>query len=181
MKYNKNQLQKFRQSSLEFDEVLELTSRAKERFPKTILGLTPLNVKGFIRYYDNDDLLLHIQVTGKVTVPSSRSLAPVLRDIDMTFDERYIEDETRLTEFEETEAVFVLESDTLDVDTAILDNIVASLPLQILTAEEKASDTLPSGNDWHVISEETVENEKKAKKEAELDPRLAKLDDFFKE
>ncbi|ETI99325.1 MAG: hypothetical protein Q611_LSC00308G0001, partial [Leuconostoc sp. DORA_2] len=56
MKYNKNQLQKFRQSSLEFDEVLELASLAKERFPKTILGLTPLNVKGFIRYYDNDDL-----------------------------------------------------------------------------------------------------------------------------
>ncbi len=45
MKYNKNQLQKFRQSSLEFDEVLELASLAKERFPKTILGLTPLTLR----------------------------------------------------------------------------------------------------------------------------------------
>ena len=181
MKYHKNQLQKFRQNALTFDEDLTLETLAKTRFPDTILALSPLHVTGQIKYTDQDDLLLNAHVTGEVTVPSSRSLAPVVRPVDLVIEERYVEDEKRLADFEETDPVFVLENDTLNVDEAVLDNIVAELPLQILTAEELENDVLPSGQDWHVISESTYENEKKAPETEQLDPRLAKLDDFFKE
>lgn len=181
MKYNKNQLQKYRQNALTFDEKLNLEENAKKRFPTTVLALSLVQVKGYIRYYDNEDLSLHAEITGKITVPSSRSLLPVVRDINLIIDERYIEDEQRLKDFDETEAVFVLENDTLDVDEAILDNIIAELPLQILTTAEIADDKLPSGKDWHVVSEETFENEKKDDNNSNFDPRFAKLDDFFKE
>jgi uncharacterized protein len=40
---------------------------------------------------------------------------------------------------------------------------------------------LPSGKDWHVISQEAYENEKMIEDEPKIDPRLSKLDDFFKE
>lgn len=181
MKYNKNQLQKYHQAPLQFNETLDLEAIAKQRFPETILALSSLTVDGTIRYDEADDLLLHVTVTGQITVPSSRSLEPVLLDVDLTIDELYIDNEKHLEDFEETEAVFVLENDTLNVDEAILDNIVANLPLQILTANELENDVLPSGQDWHVISEETFENEKKQAPKPPLDPRLAKLDDFFKE
>ncbi|MBZ6009487.1 DUF177 domain-containing protein [Leuconostoc gelidum] len=181
MKYNKNQLQKYRQNALTFYEELNLEDNAKKRFPTTVLALSLVQVKGHIRYYDNEDLSLHAEITGKITVPSSRSLLPVIRDINLIIDERYIEDEQRLKDFDETEAVFVLENDTLDVDEAILDNIIAELPLQILTTAEIADDKLPSGKDWHVVSEETFENEKKDDNNSNFDPRFAKLDDFFKE
>ncbi|WP_220741097.1 YceD family protein [Leuconostoc miyukkimchii] len=181
MKYNKNQLQKYRQNALTFDEELNIENIAKERFPRTVLALSPLQVKGSIRYEDNDDLNLQMTVEGQITVPSSRSLTPVIHHVDLIIDERYIEDAQRLENFEETEPVFVLENETLDIDKAILDSIIAELPLQILTPEERDNETLPSGNDWHVISEETFENEKKSESKADLDPRLAKLDDFFKE
>ncbi|MCT8388652.1 DUF177 domain-containing protein [Leuconostoc holzapfelii] len=181
MKFNKNQLQKYRQQALTIDETLDLAAMAQARFENTILALSPLQVTGQIRYVDHDDLLLHAHIVGQVTVPSSRSLAPVELAVDMTIDERYIEEAARLDDFEETDAVFVLENDTLNVDEAILDNIVAALPLQILTPEEIENETLPAGKDWHVISEEAFENEKKAAADQQLDPRLAKLDDFFKE
>lgn len=181
MKFNKNQLQKYRQQALPLDDDLDLTPLAQTRFADSILALSLLHVTGQIRYADHDDLLLHAHVTGQVTVPSSRSLAPVVREIDMVIDERYIEEEARLDDFEETDAVFVLENDTLNVDEAVLDNIVAELPLQILTPEEQENETLPSGKDWHVISEATFENEKKSAEAEQLDPRFAKLDDFFKE
>ncbi|CAM3143589.1 DUF177 domain-containing protein [Leuconostoc rapi] len=180
MKFNKNQLQKYRQNPLNLDTTLELEAVAKERFPTTVLALSGLHVIGRIRYDENDDILLQAKVTGNITVPSSRSLAPVIREIDLNFDERYIEDDKRLADFEETEPVFVLENDTLNVDEAILDNVIAELPLQILTPEEIESDQLPAGKDWHVISEKAFENEKKKADKIDLDPRMAKLDDFFK-
>ena len=39
MKYHKNQLQKFRQNALTFDEDLTLETLSKTRFPDTILAL----------------------------------------------------------------------------------------------------------------------------------------------
>ncbi|QSB51565.1 DUF177 domain-containing protein [Leuconostoc falkenbergense] len=181
MKYAKNQLLKYRQKPLVLAEQLNLESVAKQRFPETVLALSPLEVAGQVSYLDNDDIILTMTVTGTITVPSSRSLEAVTLPVEVTIDERYIEDATRLSDFEETEAVFLLENDVLNVDDAILDNIIANLPLQILTTEEKDSDILPSGKDWHVISEETYKNEKMSDNGVKLDPRLAKLDDFFKE
>jgi len=180
MKYNKNQLQKYRQNALKIDTTLDLETLAKERFPTTVLALSNLHVIGSICYDENEDILLKAKVTGQITVPSSRSLAPVIREIDLNFDERYIENDKRLVDFEETDPVFVLENDTLNVDEAILDNVIAELPLQILTPEEVESDQLPSGKDWHVISEQAFENEKKKADKIDLDSRMAKLDDFFK-
>ncbi|WP_273714696.1 YceD family protein [Leuconostoc mesenteroides] len=181
MKYAKNQLLKYRQSPLIIEETSNLEEQAKSRFSETVLALSPLEVTGSINYLDNDDITLDVNVLGNITVPSSRSLDPVVVPINLAFSELYIEDESRLKDFEETEAVFVLENDSLNVDDAILDNIIATLPLQILTPEEETGDNLPSGKDWHVISQEAYENEKMIEDEPKIDPRLSKLDDFFKE
>lgn len=185
MKWAKAQLNKYRHEPLTFETTLNLTQEARERFPDMILDLSALAVNGWVRLIEHDDILLHAQVTGEVTVPSSRSLTPVVLPVDLTIDEQYLEDETRLAEFEETDAVFVLDNNTLVLDDSVLENLVASLPLQVLTPDEAASDAaLPSGQDWVVLSETAAQAAQRQAQEAEdntLDPRLAALDDFFLE
>ena len=43
---------------------------------------------------------------------------------------------------------------TIDLDESVEDNILLSIPIQVLTEEEQNSQEMPSGNDWEVISEE---------------------------
>ena len=51
--------------------------------------------------------------------------------------------------------------------------------MQVLTATEQSSDeSMPSGNDWSVVSESQLK--KSRKDEDGVDPRLSKLKDFFK-
>ena len=96
MKYAKNQLLKYRQSPLIIEETLNLEEQAKGRFSETVLALSPLEVTGSINYLDNDDITLDVNVLGNITVPSSRSLDPVVVPINLAFSELYIEDESRL-------------------------------------------------------------------------------------
>ncbi|CAK8054649.1 YceD family protein [Eupransor demetentiae] len=181
MKFSKQQLIKYRQEPLVIDESIDLAPAVAERFSDLILSVSPLQVKAQIQSLDNDDIILSAKVTGDAKVPSSRSLEPVDFPIDMDIQERYLADPSRLDDYEDDEMVFAIEKDTIDLDKIILDNLVASLPSQILTKEEAASDALPKGQDWQVISEKEFQQEENKKEEEKpLDPRLAKLDDFFK-
>ena len=84
-----------------------------------------------------------------------------------------------LSRFEDTDVVMVLPNDILDLDNAICDNILLQIPMQVLTATEQSSDeSMPSGNDWSVVSESQLK--KSRKDEDGVDPRLSKLKDFFK-
>ena len=100
MKFAKNQLLKYRQKPMLLAEQINLEPIAKERFPETVLALSPLEVAGQISYLGNEDIILKVTVKGTITVPSSRSLDAVELPIDVTFEERYIEEVTRLSEFE---------------------------------------------------------------------------------
>lgn len=185
MKWAKAQLNKYRHEPLTFETTLDLADVARERFSDMILDVSALQVNGWVRLIEHDDVLLHATVTGDVTVPSSRSLTPVVLPVDLTIDEQYLDDEARLVEFDETDAVFLLENNTVVLDDSVLENLVASLPLQILTPAEAQSDAdLPSGQDWTVLSETDAQAAQRLAQEDEkaaLDPRLAALDDFFLE
>lgn len=182
MKWAKAQLNKYRREPLPFDLELDIQAAALERFGNLILALPPLHVVGWVQMTENDDVILNATVTGEVTVPSARSLAPVLLPVDVQIDERYVAEESRLEAYEETDAVFVLTNDTLDLDDSVLDNVVANLPLQALTPAEENDDELPSGHDWVVLSETQAQQAERLAREAQaeqLDPRLSALDRFF--
>ncbi|GAO99749.1 YceD family protein [Fructobacillus ficulneus] len=186
MKYAKQQLAKYQQTPLMIDEKLLLQNLIDERFSDLIISARSVQVQGTIRSIENEDIVLAVSVVADLTLPSSRSLAPVDWSIELPIHETYISDEERLKTFEDEDAVFVLENNSIDLDQVVLDNLVAALPSQILTKDEENEQTLPTGKDWQVISEEDfAEQEAKEQKESQadekqLDPRLAKLDDFFK-
>jgi uncharacterized protein len=51
--------------------------------------------------------------------------------------------------------------------------------MHILSPEEEAGKTMPSGHDWNVLSVDDYEDQKAELKT--VDPRLAKLKNFFKD
>ena len=60
--------------------------------------------------------------------------------------------------------VLVLEEDYIDLEESAIDNILLTIPMQVLSEEEQNSDTMPSGNSWSVLTEEqynALQNKKK--------------------
>lgn len=61
--------------------------------------------------------------------------------------------------------LLILTGDAIDLEESAIDNILLSIPLQVLTDDEKMSDSLPTGNDWAVMTEEQYQAMKADKKE----------------
>ena len=66
--------------------------------------------------------------------------------------------------------VLVLEEDYIDLEESAIDNILLTIPMQVLSEEEQNSDTMPSGNSWSVLTEEQY-NALQNKKKKENSPR----------
>ncbi len=126
---------------------------------------------------DRDAALVTAKVTGKIVVPSSRSLKPVDLDLDFSINEYYVVEGTNLDRFGPEETVLPVKDDRIDFSRAVADNIILQIPMQIFSPEEETgNEPMPAGKDWEVVSEE----DKEEKKINHVDPRLAKLKDLFK-
>ena len=58
----------------------------------------------------------------------------------------------------------VLENDFIDLEESAVDNIILTIPMQVLSDEERQSEDMPSGQNWSVMTEdqyEALQNEKK--------------------
>ncbi|PWG01020.1 YceD family protein [Levilactobacillus bambusae] len=164
------------QEPLQFDDTLDLKSDLMDRYPSEVLDLTPVHVSGTLRN-EGGQVVLTAHITTTITVPSSRSLEPVALPEDFEIKEYYVNTQAALTQFEESDVVLVIEDDIIDFDKAVGDNILAQVPIHILTDKEEQGAPMPNGEDWRVISEADQEQEKKDNQS--VDPRLAKLKNYF--
>lgn len=153
-------------NGLAFDNFLAIEANLKERNPD-ILKLENVRAKGQIAY-DDGFYVLDYCLTYQLTLPSSRSLKPVVLDQEMLVNEVFIErkDFASKADLVEENLVLILEEPVLDLEESVLDNILLNIPLQVLTPEEEAEDNLPSGKDWQVLSQEAYEAAKVEKREA---------------
>ena len=71
-----------------------------------------------------------------------------------------------------------LATETVDLNTILIDNVVTHIPVQVYTEEEMANDDYPQGNEWQVVSEDNYK-EHEQEENNEGDPRFAKLKDLF--
>ena len=177
MKWSLTELRKtHRNEPLTFEETLDLKADLKARYGDEVLDLGPVKTKGLVSVVEGD-VMVTAQVQADLTVPSSRSLAPVKLPVDFQMTEYYVADAAATQRFEKTDVVMVVEDDVIDFDKAVGDNIILQIPMHILSDAEKQGAAMPEGHDWQVVSEADL-----AKVEAEnqsVDPRLAKLKDFF--
>lgn len=160
---------------LHFNESLDLKKDLVNRVSE-ILDVSLIKVDGYA-IKDRNAVLVSAHVTGKIVVPSSRSLQPVDLGLDFTINEYYVAEGTSLDRFESTETVLPVQDDQIDFSKAVADNVILQIPMQIFSPDEESGKVpMPSGKDWEVVSEQD-EQEVQTK---QVDPRLAKLKDLFK-
>ena len=183
MKWALAELNKFRNSQVDFKESIDLKESLQLREP-SILDMELVDVEGFIRV-DSTGYLAHFTVQTTITLPSSRSLEPVLVPISLVLDEEYMT-EAQLNALEnvnedDKELIMPLEKDIIDLTEAVEDYLLLNLPLQVLTETEKSTTDLPKGDFWQVLSEEDLKTLEVQESETNIDPRLAKLSELFKD
>lgn len=147
-----------------FDQDLSIKDRLLERSSE-ILDIANVLVNGTVTY-DDGLYLLGYQLNYDITLPSSRSMKPVTLSKSQWVDEVFIEaaNADEKADLVEESLVLLLEGDAIDLEESVIDNILLSIPLQVLAEDELESDEMPSGDNWSVLTEsqfEALQSEKK--------------------
>ena len=177
VKISLKQLENSQGMPVYFEEEMQVEDNLKSR-DDTIIAVSPAVAKGFL-VYQNETVVAQFTCVVDITLPSSRSLEPVVVPLHIDIVERYIPSHLSVDEKELTEIVMPLDGDWVDLEPAVEDHILLSIPLQVLSQEELSEDKMPSGNDWEVVTQEALEERRKQQKEQSVDPRLASLQSFF--
>ena len=177
MKISVKQLQDSQGTPTYFDTEINVEEALKQR-DESILAVSTAHIKGFL-VYQSESVVAQFTCDVDITLPSSRSLEPVVVPLHIDIVERYIPSHISVDEKELAEIVMPLDGDWVDLEPAVEDHILLSIPLQVLSQEELSEDRMPSGNDWEVVTQEALEERRKQQKEQSVDPRLASLQSFF--
>lgn len=176
MKWALSELHRYQDEPLHVNSTLDLNASLTDRFPETVLAASPITVDGYLSY-DKGDATLSAQVKLDLTVPSSRSLAPVVMPLDFTVTETYLPDDSHRARFEDQDQlVLTLGPDgVIDLDEILIENIIEQVPLRVLTPEEEEAQRLPEGKGWSMVEEADDQPEQNN----QVDPRFAKLKNLF--
>lgn len=176
MKFSVQELKKHFDSPIEIHETLEMKEALLKRY-NALIDMSEVFVSGLL-IPSKKETLLHLQIKATLTIPSTRSLTPVLFPVNESIEEIYVTKEQLAESTLSKDQVTVVDN-VIDLTEAVEDYLILSIPTQVLTEEELAGENYPKGDFWEVLSEE--EYEKKKLEEQHIDPRLAKLGDLFKE
>jgi uncharacterized protein len=181
MKWSLLELRKYQDMPLTFEETLTLKNELMAR-DNQIIDLAPVKVQGMVTV-SKKEYILHYTVNTVITLPSTRSLEPVELPLEFSVNEVFMTPEQyqQRDELLPEEEILILETQTLDLDDSVADNILLEIPMQVLTEAEQESNDLPSGDDWLVISEDDFQHQQEAHEQTTIDPRLAKLSALFEE
>lgn len=150
---------------------VELSKDFFKRSKKLLYDAKNVHVKANL-FFDEPYVTGNYLVSADLTVPSSRSLAPVAYHEDFTFTENYSLANPNRQELADSEAAIVkVEDDVIDLQKAIEDNLLLQIPTTILTPKEKKEGLYPEGKGWAVVSEKSFKEGKKN----QLNPAFAKL------
>jgi uncharacterized protein len=122
-------------------------------------------------FYDQPFVIGDYQVKAEIVVPSSRSLKAVDLQQSFHFSESYSMEAVTKEELADDQVIVAAKDGEIDVQTAVEDNLLLSIPTTVLTPEEKKQGLYPSGQDWQVVSEDKF----LAGKENQINPAFAKL------
>lgn len=168
LKWSISNLREYSHKPLTFDETLTLKKELMER-DADILDLEQVRVQGQV-LYSRGDFVVRGVLNTKATLPSTRSLTPTTVPVHFEFKEIYLSDPDHAEDYEDDDLLFPLESEWLDLMPAVKDNVLLALPLQVLTPEERAATELPSGDNWNLLTEDDLEEEKPKPEERPNNP-----------
>ncbi len=108
------------------------------------------------------------KITGAIELTCSRCLVKYPSELNIEVDEKFSNDPEAV---DEDDNIIFIDSDTLDITEIVFSNIILSLPIKRLCKEACKGLCPQCGTDLNNSSCNCVNEE--------VDPRLAKLKDFF--
>lgn len=177
MEWSIRELSQLAEEPLYLDEELDLKDEIQAR-QSEVIDLSPVHVKGIL-LYEKHTILAQLDVEGTVQLPSSRSLEPVSLPLNFKIRERYLEASYSSDLIDDPDTLqLVLNSDVINLDEIVIQNLLLQFPSYRLTPEESEGKPLPSGKNWSVTIEGD-EDHARLKDEDGVDPRFAALKQFF--
>jgi len=168
MKWTLSQLQTLRNKNSVIDEIISVDN-IKEVEP-SIREVSPIHVTGNFTM-DATKVTFQLTIEGELTLPCSRTLVDVIYPVKVDTVEVFL---YRTTYEELDEEVHQVVGDSIDLLPIIEEILILEVPIQVFSENVGEIDaTMQSGNDWAVVTEQDLKNR--------IDPRLAKLANFFKE
>lgn len=147
-----------------------------------LIEVSLIHIDGYLTLENDDQLLVSLQLDYVLTLPSTRSLEPVELKMRVPMTEIYLSPHAPKADVDD-ELVFRLEYDWIDLKKPIIETILISIPLQVLTEEEKlGKQSMPTGKGWQVLSEEDYErqiNEVTDDQEIDNNSPFSVLKDYF--
>lgn len=179
MKWYFKDLQKYSDTDpFMFNERIDIKDELLDRYANEVIDATEFNIDGRV-FSDRGDVIIDTHIVGKLVVPSSRSLEPVDLPLDFSVEEYYVPSKAAESRYDKDDVVFVVDEDSqIDMQAAVVDNVILHIPMHVLSPDEVAGKKMPSGKDWEVLSADDYQAQKAELKT--VDPRLAKLKDLFK-
>lgn len=159
---------------LHIKEAISPSEDFLNRSKEILLGAKEINFSADL-FYDEPYVCGNYHVKAEITVPSSRSLKPVILQRDFKFTEEYALTDTDSDDEQDADTIIKLDNEDIDLQKAVEDNLLLSIPSQVLTSEEKEKNLFPKGNNWQVISENSLAKAK----QNQINPAFAKLKTLF--
>lgn len=168
MKWTLSQLQMLRNKDYVIDEIVSCDN-IKE-VERSIREVSPIHVTGNFTM-DGSKVTFYLTIEGTLTLPCSRTLVDVQYPVKVDTVEIFVYKPT----YEQIdEDVHQVVGDSIDLLPIIEEILILEVPIQVFSKNEGEIDaTMQSGRDWAVVTEQDLKNK--------IDPRLAKLANFFKE
>lgn len=126
-----------------------------------IRRISPVKVIGYV-YNNEEELELSITIKGTMVLPCARTLKDVNYPFNIEINDVIGQNSDNSLE---------INQNTLDIFPIVWQNILVDVPLRVLAPDAKEEPI--KGDGWRLITEDD--------KKEEIDPRLSKLKDYFKE
>lgn len=128
-----------------------------------ILDLSKVHINGSINYDYDNNLTIKLEVNGEFLLEDAITLEPITYPFTCSIDEKIEDISSECGNFYEKS------KNTLDISEILWENIVLEVPISASNANTE--DLSLSGDGWELKNESVKK----------IDPRLAKLNELFKE
>ena len=168
MKWTLAWLSKNAHPDFTFDEAITFDPKLIKA-TKNLIDLKDVRVSG-TGNFDEEAAKVHLvfKVKGVMVLPCAITLEPIEHHFNVDYDDWFSFNATDVGQDLE-----VVKGDELDIIALVYELIVISIPLKVV--KEGAKYPQSNGN-WSVVTEDEL----KSRKQDDIDPRLAKLKDYFK-
>lgn len=165
MQWAVEELKRLKNQTLTFDEYVNVDDLIDKN--EEIRRISPVRVQGHVNV-SKTLISFHLHISGKMVLPCSLTLV----DVDYPFSIETIES-FQLNEYvevdeAENEYIHSIEGQFIDLMPIIKENVLLSIPMKVVHPDAKI---LESGEGWEFVTGE--------KKKDAIDPRMAKLAEFF--